>query len=84
MRTGDVLAAERTRLANERTLLAYARTGMGIVACGVTVATVFDSTRALLIGIAVSCVGAATLLLGWVRFARAERRIQRVEDAAGA
>ena len=80
--TGDALAVERTRLANERTLLAYARTGVGIAAAGATVLTVFDTTKALAFGVAVTLLGALALAVGVARYFAADARIRGVERDA--
>lgn len=69
----DLLALERTRLANERTVLAYLRTGMGLLVAGVSLINFFRENAYVWVGVFCLPLGLGVILLGWVRF-RARRR----------
>ena len=69
----DILALERTRLANERTVLAYLRTGMGLLVAGISLINFFRDNIYIWVGAFCLPLGLGVILLGWVRF-RARRR----------
>ncbi|RYU81601.1 DUF202 domain-containing protein [Hymenobacter persicinus] len=69
----DVLALERTRLANERTVLAYLRTGMALLIAGVSLINFFHENIYVWLGVLCLPLGLGVIGLGWVRF-RARRR----------
>jgi putative membrane protein len=74
----DHLAVERTRLANERTILSYARTSLMLVASGATLwrlGTLGASDRVL--GGLAMAAGVAVAVLGWRRFEKTKRRLDR-------
>ena len=77
----DSLARDRTSLANERTFLAYLRTAIMLLASGVTLIKLFGTDRALLaLGYMLVPVSIATGLVGYVRFIRMRRRIDRSQE----
>jgi len=72
----DVLALERTRLANERTLLSYARTSLYLIVGGIALIKVeqFDNTKA--IGIVVIVGSAFLFAFGIYRYVRLRQKIK--------
>lgn len=64
----DVLAAERTQLANERTLLSYLRTALTLFIAGVSFIRFFDSLIIELIGWLFVPLGVWVSWIGAARF----------------
>lgn len=80
----DVLALDRTRLANERTLLAYLRTALGFAAAGGTLWRLFPGEpidRGF--GACLVIVGATLLVVGVLRFVAEHRRYVRLRAELG-
>lgn len=72
----DVLALERTRMANERTLLTYARTSLYLVVGGVALLKVeqFENTKT--IGVIILVLSLLLFLFGVYRYIRLRKRIK--------
>jgi putative membrane protein len=66
----DVLAADRTQLANERTLLSYLRTALTLFIAGVSFIRFFDSLLIEIIGWLFIPLGTWVSWIGTVRFRR--------------
>jgi inner membrane protein YidH len=66
----DVLAADRTQLANERTLLSYLRTALTLFIAGVSFIRFFDSLIVEIVGWLFIPLGAWISWIGTVRFRR--------------
>ena len=64
----DLLAIERTRLANERTILAYARTGFACLAGALTLVQLFETSGARASAAALAVAGVALFALGVRRY----------------
>jgi len=65
----DVLAIDRTQLANERTLLAWVRTSLMMLASGVTLIKLFEGVFYVeLFGFSLLPVSAVTAIYGVQRF----------------
>lgn len=80
----DILALERTRLANERTLLTYARTSLYLVVGGVALIKLeeFDNTKA--IGVAILVGSVLLFLFGIYRYIRLRKKIkERLKKQVG-
>jgi len=76
----DVLAIDRTRLANERTLLAWLRTAIMLVVSGVTLIKLFQSVFFMeAIGAVLIPVGLLTATWGFRRYLHTCRLIEEVE-----
>ena len=73
----DILALERTRLANERTFLAYVRTALSLLAGG-AVLLQFFSTRPSYLAAAWLLIagGGIVLLIGLFRFFRVRAQLK--------
>lgn len=76
----DVLAIDRTRLANERTLLAWIRTALMLLVSGVTLIKVFEGVMALeLLGFALIPLAILVATLGLRRYLQTRRLISQAE-----
>ncbi len=73
----DILALERTRLANERTFLAYVRTALSLIAGGAVLLQFFSSRPSYLIvaWLLVGC-GGIVLVIGIARFFRVRSQLK--------
>jgi len=77
----DVLAIDRTRLANERTLLAWLRTGLMLLVSGVTLIKLFEGQTLLEItGYVLIPFGLVASVLGVYRFLQVQGRIETTRD----
>lgn len=79
----DLLAIDRTKLANERTLLSYLRTSFAFAAGAITLIKLFDSSTIHLIsyiGLTASIVGA---FVGLYRFFHTEHMLSQIQEASG-
>jgi putative membrane protein len=71
----DLLAADRTSLANERTFLAYVRTALTLFVAGVTFIKFFNNRLVEIIGWVFAPAGVAALVLGAIRFQQMRNRL---------
>ena len=72
----DILAIDRTKLANERTFLAYLRTAMALVLAGLTFLKVFGQDAFyIMLAIVFICVGLGVVAFGYYRFAKKKRKV---------
>ena len=77
----DVLAIDRTRLANERTLLAWLRTGLMLLVSGGTLIKLFEGEPLLEVtGYVLMPLGLIASVLGVYRFLRVQARIETTRD----
>jgi putative membrane protein len=77
----DVLAIDRTRLANERTLLAWLRTGLMLLVSGVTLIKLFEGqTLVEITGYVLIPLGLVAAVFGVYRFLRVQARIETSGD----
>jgi len=73
----DVLAIDRTRLANERTLLAWLRTGLMLLVSGVTLVKLFEGQPlAEVTGYLLMPAGLVSGVFGVYRYLRVKARIE--------
>lgn len=72
----DILALERTRLANERTLLTYGRTSLYLIVGGVALLKVeqFENTKT--IGVVILVLSLLLFLFGVYRYIRLRKKIK--------
>jgi putative membrane protein len=76
----DVLAIDRTRLANERTLLAWLRTASVLLVCGVTLLKRFEGILVMEVtGAALISAGFLTAGLGVRRYLRSRTLVEAAE-----
>jgi len=76
----DVLAIDRTRLANERTLLAWLRTALMLLVSGVTLLKLFEGNLAMeVLGAALIPAGILTAALGLRRYLQTRTLIQAAD-----
>lgn len=72
----DILAIDRTKLANERTFLSYLRTAMALVLSGLTFLKVFGQDLFyILLAISFIGVGLGIVAFGYYRFSRKKRKV---------
>lgn len=74
----EVLAYERTKLANERTLLAWLRSSIAFGVGGLAILKVEGVEQLYAIGLLLAGIGLAGILIGVGRFLRVHRRINRL------
>ena len=73
----DLLAFERTELANERTFLAYVRAFVGMMASGAALLKLFDVAWAHTTAVVLLILGPCLFAFGLVRFVGVKRRLKR-------
>ena len=73
------LSLNRTVLANERTFLAYLRTSLALFAFGITLIKVFKDVSTSIAGGAILLAGAATLLMGLLRYRKIKGFIEKTK-----
>lgn len=78
----DLLALDRTIMANERTLLAYIRTALAMIAVGGSALTFFVELWVDLVGMAFILGAGVTLVIGVVRYSKMNRRLRQAIGAA--
>lgn len=67
----------RFLLANERTLLAWVRTALALMAGGLVLTQLDDSSARVLFGVVAILTGAAMATIGYVRFRSADEAIRQ-------
>ena len=72
----DLLAFDRTYLANERTLLAYVRTFVGLMASGAALLKLFEVAWAHTAAVGLLLLAPSVLVLGIIRFIKIDRRLK--------
>ena len=76
----DVLAIDRTRLANERTLLAWLRTALMLLVSGVTLLKLFEGIMIMeVLGAVLIPAGILTAVLGLRRYLRTRTLIEAAD-----
>lgn len=75
--TRDLLAIERTRLANERTFLSYFRTAVVILSSGFAIIKLEFLDEISELGVFLMFLGPAILVLGIIRFFYVKRQIKK-------
>ena len=79
----DVLAIDRTVLANERTLLSYFRTLLALLAGGASLIHFVTAWWAVPIGVVLLVSGPVLFAVGWWRYRRVSRHLQKVRLPMG-
>ena len=72
----DILAIDRTTLANQRTLLAYIRTSFFFIGLGLTVVGIESFERLKFIAIPLFIVAPIIILIGVVSYLREKKKIK--------
>ena len=78
----DLLAADRTILANERTFLAYIRTAFGVSLGGITLIKLFSHIVAKIFGWILIPLGLILFFLGLWRYRKMLSAISKVPEKA--
>jgi len=76
--TTDLMALERTKLANERTLLAYYRSSLATIAAATTLIQFFDNIIFVIIGYVLLPIGVAFLFLGLFNFKKSRKQMKEI------
>lgn len=76
----DLLAMDRTILANERNLLAYIRTSLGFMIAGATLIHFFDILFLQIAGWVLIPIGASFLLIGIRRYRAVKYSIECIKS----
>lgn len=77
----DLLAFDRTCLANERTLLSYVRTFVGLMASGAALLKLFEVAWAHAAALLLLLLAPVVLILGLVHFIKMDRRLKNYSPA---
>ncbi|MFH2068047.1 MAG: DUF202 domain-containing protein [Candidatus Omnitrophota bacterium] len=75
----DFLATDRTVLANERTFLAYIRTALSVFAVGASFLQFFRSFFMEIIGWIFIPLGIIIFIVGWVKYEKMKRQINKIK-----
>lgn len=76
----DLLAIERTELANKRTLLAYIRTAFSLFLASLGIIEFFENQYLIYLGFIFIPVAIMFLIIGIIRFKQSESKIDRIID----
>lgn len=76
----DLLAENRTALANERTFLAYVRTALTLFVAGVTFIRFFGYVLTEIIGWILIPLGIFTMIKGLISYREMNRRIRKEQE----
>jgi putative membrane protein len=74
----DLLAIERTELANKRTLLAYIRTAFSLFLASLGIIEFFENQYLIYLGFIFIPVAIMFLIIGIFRFKQSESKIDRI------
>lgn len=74
----DLLAIERTELANKRTLLAYIRTAFSLFLASLGIIEFFENQYLIYLGFIFIPVAIMFLIIGIIRFKQSESKIDRI------
>lgn len=80
----ELLAIERTKLANETTLLAYIRTGLYFLVAGTTLGQLIETEFWAIAGTPLLVFGLAVMAIGVIRYFRLRRSIEFSKRNVGA
>lgn len=75
----DLLAMERTKLANWRTFLAYIRTGISFVALAIALIHFFHSVTWHVLGAISLAIGVAFLIAGFISYRNFVKKIAAIK-----
>lgn len=78
----DLLAADRTELANETTFLAYVRTSFALLLAGVSLWQFFKSNLGVVTGAFFLVSSAVLLIIGYRRYRAMEQKVQAIRAEA--
>ncbi|WP_224491558.1 YidH family protein [Robertkochia flava] len=79
----DLLALDRTRLANERTFLAYFRTFIVFISSGLAIVKLDILEDIKWLGILLTIVGPVMLVIGTIRFFYVKRHLKKLYNYDG-
>ena len=73
----DLLAIDRTDMANQRTFLAFLRTGLAIAVLGITFLELLNTRWSAILGYVCIAAGGAMVLLGALQYRRMKDRLRQ-------
>jgi putative membrane protein len=74
----DLLAIDRTKLANEATFLSYIRTAFALLLAGVTLLNIFHTVFGIVSGVIFILLCLVVLLVGYVRYKKLQASILEI------
>lgn len=75
----DILAIDRTKLANRRTLLAYIRTSFYFIGLGLTVVGIESFEQLKFLAIPLFVISPIVILIGLISYFREKKKIKQIE-----
>lgn len=75
----DILAVDRTKLANQRTLLAYIRTSFYFIGLGLTVIGIESFEKLKFLAIPLFIISPMIILMGIISYFKEQKKIERME-----
>ncbi len=76
----DLLAVERTKLANKRTLLSYIRTAFSLLIASVGIIEFFENNIFIMLGFILIPISFMFLIIGIIRFSQSQKTIDEIID----
>ena len=76
----DLLAVERTKLANKRTLLSYIRTSFSLLIASVGIIEFFENSFFITVGFILMPISFTFLIIGIIRFSQSQKTIDKIID----
>jgi len=73
----DILAVDRTQLANQRTLLAFIRTGLYLIITGIGVREFSQAEYTYMISVSLMIIGVVVALMGAINYFRVKSKIKK-------
>jgi putative membrane protein len=78
----DLLAVDRTEMANERTLLSWVRTALALALAGASCVHFIGGVGATILGSVLIALAVGCMVFGGMRYAKVKRMIARIKAGA--
>ncbi|MFK8101559.1 MAG: DUF202 domain-containing protein [Saprospiraceae bacterium] len=75
----DILAVDRTKLANQRTLLAYIRTSFYFIGLGLTILGIESFEKLKFLAVPLFIISPIIILVGIISYYQERKKIRRME-----
>lgn len=76
----DILAVDRTKLANQRTLLAYVRTSFYFIGLGLTVIGIESFEKLKFLAAPLFIISPVIILIGTISYFKEKKKIKQMEN----